>query len=136
MLGEEEDVRPAGEPGLEAFSPGQPGNCRRHHLLPPGEDTGTLQRLPGASGRERDSLRAGISETMTTTQEEGRWEDSAAGERGGDELGRGSGRRPPDVEVLNVDVLVWRRFSLAPEQESFLGRGLCKTHVDSEHGLR
>lgn len=73
---------------------------------------------------------------MTTTQEEGRWEDGATGERGGDELGRGSGQRPPDVEVLNVDVLVWRRLSLAPEQESFLGRGLCKTHMDSEHRLR
>lgn len=34
-------------------------------------------------------------------------------------------RAGPDVEVLDVDVLVRSRFPLAPEQEPLLGRGLC-----------
>lgn len=43
--------------------------------------------------------------------------------------------RSPDVEVLHVDVLVWGRLSLAPEEKPFLGRGLCRTHKDGEHKL-
>lgn len=31
----------------------------------------------------------------------------------------------PDVEVLDVDVLVGRRLPLAPQQEALLGRRLC-----------
>lgn len=32
----------------------------------------------------------------------------------------------PDMEVLDVDVFIRGCLSLAPEEESFLGRGLCK----------
>jgi hypothetical protein len=49
-------------------------------------------------------------------------------------LGHGRRGRLPDMEVLNIDVLVWGCLSLAPEEEPFLGRGLCKTHKDSETG--
>ena len=35
----------------------------------------------------------------------------------------------PEVEVLNVDVLVGRRFALAPEQETLLGRHLLHWNV-------
>ena len=41
----------------------------------------------------------------------------------------------PGVEVLHVDVLVRGRLSLAPEEEPLLGRGLCRTHEDSEPRL-
>lgn len=34
----------------------------------------------------------------------------------------------PDVEVLDVDVFIRGCLSLAPKEESFLGRGLCKAH--------
>ena len=35
----------------------------------------------------------------------------------------------PEVEVLNVDVLVGRRFALAPEEETLLGRHLLHRDV-------
>jgi hypothetical protein len=34
----------------------------------------------------------------------------------------------PDMEVLDVDVFIWGCLSLAPEEESFLSRGLCKAY--------
>jgi hypothetical protein len=33
-------------------------------------------------------------------------------------------RGSPDVEVLNVDIFVWSGFSLAPEEQTFLGSHL------------
>lgn len=38
-----------------------------------------------------------------------------------------SPRRPlPDVEVLHIDIPVWSRLPLAPQQQPLLGRSLCK----------
>lgn len=43
----------------------------------------------------------------------------------------------PDVEVLDIDIFIWGRLSLAPEEESFLGRGFCNDRkVSSKAQLR
>lgn len=43
---------------------------------------------------------------------------------------QGAARHLPDMKVLDVDIFVWGCLSLAPEEEPFFGRSLCKAHND------
>lgn len=42
----------------------------------------------------------------------------------------------PDVKVLDVDILVGRRFPLAPQQQALLCRGLCGAQREKVRRIR